>query len=382
MTKPAKIDVSTMPLLSYDYVRERHDTEAGRVLWRMLTTKRPHGGVGEARLCSWLVQTYGSSMIDAAGNLHFDLRTSTEHKTLFTAHIDTVHRKDGHNVVRVDGKNWRADGDCLGADDGAGVALLCHMMHHRVPGYYIIFRGEECGGVGSSWLAENMPELLREFDRAVAFDRAGYSDVITHQGGRRCASDEFANALASALTPEDFSMTYVPDSGGVYTDTAEFVGIIPECTNVSVGYFSQHGDREYQDVEFLEKLAAQLLMVQWDSLPTSRNPATYESLYDNYAKGLTATRLSAFDQSYDFELCGPELDLETALIYASEHLNLNTRWLVDMVSELINPDDPGSVRMNTSRLDEEVISYALDMLYEGFSAEDVAVEIYDALRLH
>jgi len=44
------------------------------------------------------------------------------------------------------------------------------------------------------------------------------------------------------------------DDGGVYTDSAEFVDIIEECTNLSVGYFSEHTTSEKQDIDFLELL--------------------------------------------------------------------------------------------------------------------------------
>jgi len=35
----------------------------------------------------------------------------------------------------------------------------------------------------------------------------------------------------------------------------EFADIIPECTNLSVGYFDQHSVKERQDIKFLEDLA-------------------------------------------------------------------------------------------------------------------------------
>lgn len=169
-----------------------------------LTMRRGSCSRGEQEFVAAISRWLPVTMIDGAGNLHVDARRGHS-RTMFTAHTDTVHRVDGPttNSVIVDGQFWRADGDALGADDGAGVALLVHMIHSDVPGYYVFFRGEEAGGIGSKWLAENMPDLCGEFDRAVAFDRAGYSDVITKQAGGRCCSDEFADALAGALTTEE-----------------------------------------------------------------------------------------------------------------------------------------------------------------------------------
>lgn len=261
-------------------------------LHTMLGAQRAHGSSGEMFAFSQLVadNSHRNFHIDGAGNLHVDARAGVS-RTLFTSHTDTCHRNSGNepNPVYEDREPsgdviWRAaPGLCLGADDGAGVALMAGMIDHGVPGYYIFFRGEEQGGVGSSWLAENMPTLLGQFDRAIAFDRAGYSDVITHQGGSRCASDAFAHALAAALTPDDFSMAYTPDSTGVYTDTAEFTDLIPECSNISTGYKAQHGDGEWQNVSFLQRLFAQLLTVQWETLPTERDPSVKEAKWDRWS---------------------------------------------------------------------------------------------------
>jgi len=280
-----------LPLLSADDVP---DTTLMQTLWRAVRSRRAENSMSEARFVAWLVNRCAVSMIDNAGNIHVDLRTQPSHRTLFTAHTDTVHRNGGTNNVRLDASDpqairWRADeGACLGADDGAGIALMMHMMEAGVKAYYIFFRGEEHGGVGSGWLAENMPDALKDIDRCISLDRAGYSDVITHQGAR-CCSDVFGQALADALTSFDNNMLYMPDDTGVFTDSANLTGIVPECTNLSVGYRSQHGDGEWQDVSFLQRMAAQLVTIDWDSLPTVRDPRVTE--YKSYKGVYTDTSL-------------------------------------------------------------------------------------------
>jgi hypothetical protein len=179
-----------------------------------------------------------------------------------------MHRVDGVNEYTLDGRGfYSAKGAPLGADDGAGIAILSVLMR-SVPAYYVFCRGEERGGVGSKYIAEHFPELLGAFDRAIAFDRRGYSDVITHQFGGRCCSDAFAEALSDSLN--DQGLLYMPCDGGVYTDTAEFTDFIPECTNISVGYDHEHSDREVLDGEYLKQLCAAALKVDWDSLPVDR----------------------------------------------------------------------------------------------------------------
>jgi hypothetical protein len=222
---------------------------------------------------AYLTQRLPISMIDEAGNLYVDLRTEPHHRTCFTAHIDTVHHKAGSNTYTIDGDHWKAQGDALGADDGAGIALLMYLIDHKVPALYVFFRGEEVGGTGSTWAAANMVELFSTVDRAIAFDRAGYHDIITKQSGGRCCSDEFALALSEALTNEEFTLAFTPCDTGVFTDTANLIDIVSECTNVSCGYFSQHGDREKQDVAFLQLLASQIVKVDWDALPVKREAA-------------------------------------------------------------------------------------------------------------
>lgn len=343
-----------------------------RTLHRCLSVKRPHGGVGESTLAAWVASQVTVTMIDGAGNIHIDTRSSPKHRTLLTAHLDTVHHHDGHNAITLDGKYWRGRGAALGADDGSGVALIMHLLSTGFQGYAVLFRGEECGGVGSKWLADEMPELLKEFDRAVAFDRAGYHDVITHQARGRCCSDKFAEALGQALTTEDFSMAYVPCDGGVYTDTAEFIHLIPECTNLSVGYFSQHGSEEHQDVEFLQTLANQLETVRWDDLPTERDPKVYEPKFmgfTNYKhdRAIEANKKATRDTKphwYDVDEWNDSIDREI-LIDALDRASIegSQRDLKDVVAELVYPDDPAIALRQLNHISTETIDKAYEMLW-------------------
>lgn len=233
-----------------------------------LTLKRPHRGQGEKALLRYIKKTCGfKSEFDGAGNLHID-NTRDDSKTLFVAHVDTVHREDGVNIInKATGKYYAGINAPLGADDGAGVALLLHLLRNNVGGYYIFTVGEEVGGIGARYIAGD-PYFLEYFDRAIAFDRRGTSDVITHQGYGRCCSNEFADALSDALNHE--GMLYMPSDGGVYTDTAEFVDLIPECTNISVGYLNEHRNTETLDLRHYFDLANAIIKINWENLPTKR----------------------------------------------------------------------------------------------------------------
>jgi len=242
---------------------------------------RPEGGAGQQWFEDRYIDTLPYTWKDAAGNTHLDLRDSNTNRTLFVAHTDTVHKNDGRQHPLINAHMMTCDltdtvATCLGADDAAGVLVLLHLIHNRVPAYYIFTRGEERGGIGAAHLLATYPHLLAEFDRAIAFDRKGTSSVISHQGWGRCCSDAFAEALSDKLS-NDWLM-YAPDDGGVYTDTAEFVDIIPECTNISVGYMHEHTTKESLNIQHLFDLMERAVAIDWDTLPTERDPSVKEML--------------------------------------------------------------------------------------------------------
>lgn len=217
---------------------------------------------------------------DQHGNYYFEIPGS---KTVFTCHLDTAckeqklvkHRFDG-NIIKTDGTS------ILGADDKAGMTVILSLIENNVKGLYCFFVGEEVGCVGSK-LASKNEKFFSNYDRIISFDRRGTSSVITHQSSKRCCSDEFAKSLAQILNSNGMEMS--PDDTGVYTDSAEFVGVIPECTNISVGYYKEHTVNEHQDIEHLEKLCEAVSKVDWESLPTKRDPKIIE--YKEYQENLT-----------------------------------------------------------------------------------------------
>lgn len=243
------------------------------ILHEALSRKRMHDSSTDAEFAAVLVKHLASfgflpDRIDGAGNIYYSIGLS---RTLFCAHIDTAHRSDGLNRYSLDGKSletskWvKAEGDALGADDAAGISLLCWMMQNKVPGSYVFTRGEEVGGVGAAYIAETYPEFLMQFDRAVCFDRRGYHDVIVKQSGLQCASEVFGETLANLLCDND--LMYMTSEEGVYTDCREFIDFIPECVNISVGYFNEHGPNEKLNLDHVRKLAQAVLKIDWEALP-------------------------------------------------------------------------------------------------------------------
>lgn len=288
-------------------------------LVKILSTKRRHMTPSEQDFVdNWLeprlVRT-GYKVMRRSNNLvvtvpiELDDGATTESKTLFSCHVDTVHRDAGSQTILYDESFGhifldKKTGSCLGADDGAGVWIMLEMILSGVPGTYIFHRGEECGCVGSRQLATEHGSWLKTFDRAIAFDRPNNDEVITHQLGRtRCASDAFGVALADALNKAmpDAKLEYKISDRGVVTDTAHYRHLIPECVNLGVGYAHQHGPDEYLDYAHLIKLRNAACAIDWEALPTKRDPVasersswTYEAPRRNTAwnnlKGWDATK--------------------------------------------------------------------------------------------
>jgi hypothetical protein len=259
-------------------------------LHNMLRIKRPHDSKSEK---SWVKQfikcyvgayTLGPDDAPAAYVIEVPLPDGARSRTMFSSHVDTVHREGGKQTIKFDKHNlkyYKTDGKPLGADDTAGCWVMLEMIDAGVPGVYVFHRGEECGGIGSSFIADMYPEFLTEFDRAVAFDRRGSTSVITHQGWGRCASDEFAQALADALNEDGISL-YEPDDTGIFTDTANYVDHIPECTNLSCGYANEHSGSETLHMPTLMALRNQCIVLDWEGLPTVRDPKVKERIEYDY----------------------------------------------------------------------------------------------------
>ena len=236
------------------------------LLQEMLTYKRACDSPSEQAFIARFLDPVPGMRQDGFGNRY--LRLGDQPTTLFSAHTDSVHVSSGRQPVRQDHHAqvfYQDEGEPLGADDATGCWILLQLIAQRVPGLYLFHRQEESGGHGSRWLADHSPASLAGIRHAVAFDRRGTTDVITHQRGSRCCSETFATALAAQL-----GLNFAPSDEGTFTDTAHYVGLVPECTNLSIGYENAHSGDEYQDYGFLAALLPALLGVDWQRLPVAR----------------------------------------------------------------------------------------------------------------
>lgn len=297
-------------------------------------TKRttPHGTENE------LIPLLNPSLQkDEFGNLFIKIGESD---VMFTCHLDTVssHTDVTHviegNIIKTDGKS------ILGADDKAGVTILLFMIENKVPGLYYFFVGEECGCVGSRKVAaEHRIKKAEGVTKVISFDRRGISSVITYQAGQRCCSDKFGEHLCKALNDAELTFTYKNDPTGILTDSHQFTNIYPECTNISVGYSSEHGHTESINIEHLEKLGSACLKIDWSKLPIERDPSKIEyksygySHYDDYddyscynyynnksySKPTSTTKKIFYDRKFNNFLSNIELDPSNKVVSVTLH---------------------------------------------------------------
>lgn len=241
-------------------------------LFTMLSTMRPHDSKTEEQfitdyLCPLEV------LRDNYGNIH---KTVGHSEVVWSCHTDTVHSHGGRQLIkmgedRIIRLSERSKSNCLGADDAGGVWLMVEMIRAKVPGYYIFHRCEERGGKGSDYVSEQIPQVVKDKKAVIALDRKGTDSVITRQWGGRCCSDEFGKSLAAAI-----GLGYKLDTGGSFTDSANYVDLVGECTNLSIGYYSQHSDKENIDLLHLLALREKLVVFDESKLTYKRKPGEKE----------------------------------------------------------------------------------------------------------
>jgi hypothetical protein len=280
----------------------------------MLTYRRPAGSPGEADFIKrYILPFKPTNVLD---NLIITIPGDGE--TLFSCHTDTVHRNDERQIVLYDeglGIAYKDDKEPLGGDNTAGVWLLLEMIKAGIPGTYMFHYGEERGCIGSKAMAKQHPNWLKGFKRAIAFDRRANTSIITHQMGTRCCSNEFGDALAAALGND-----YKRDDTGLYTDTASYMELIPECSNVSVGYDHEHGPEEIVDVNHLLWLREVVKNVKWPKLPTLRDPTVVENTnweYDDpdYYIDLAFNEITDFQSAADLVRYEPDIAANVLLAF-------------------------------------------------------------------
>jgi hypothetical protein len=299
---------------------------------------------------------------DSFGNLYIQI--GEKPSTMFTSHLDTASSQVQKITHKIEGDIISTDGhSILGADDKAGVTILLNMIKNNIPGLYYFFLGEERGCIGSRKLANShKTNPLTNINKVVSFDRRGTDSVITHQLGGRCCSDKFGRELSKQLNNIDGDFNYEIDPTGIYTDSAQFIEIYSECTNISVGYNYEHTHSEFQNILHLEKLANAVLKVDWDNLPIERDKSKYEDEYDEFEFGYS--RYSKKQEKTHETVNGSNSWTTTYYFKDPVYLGGTSSVTYNRYTKL-----PIDFKMNQGR-----IEYEEDLIYHFLNTMDLDVE--------
>jgi len=155
---------------------------------------------------------------------------------------------------------------------------------------------------------------------------------------------------------------------------------------LSVGYYSEHTANESLDIVHYQILSERVLQIDWDALPTDRDPTVKEDKWARYDyKGIAgwstgysemfSKPLAWGDDEYDYEEY-LRYDLEEAIRTAQEG---DFEWLVEMMAESIYPED---IDLAMKCIDERKLTFdllqdALDML-RGADPDAVMATLFDA----
>lgn len=154
--------------------------------------------------------------------------------------------------------------DCLGADDGAGMAIMLAMIQEGVKGLYIFFAEEESGRIGSEGMNRTQPEMLKGLTHMLSFDRRD-ADIVTSQMGVPCISDGLADTLMERLSTDTVQYRL---AAGSYTDSASFMQSIFECGNIGVGYRDEHSGYESLSLTVWQNTLLKAVQPStWEGLP-------------------------------------------------------------------------------------------------------------------
>lgn len=343
----------------------------------------PHGH--ESALLSLLPDELET---DEFGNLYKQVGDNPS--VMFTCHLDTAtsanvevnHTFEG-NLIKSDGKS------ILGADDKAGVTILLYMIEKGVPGLYYFFLGEEVGCIGSKKVsAIHKVTKMENINKVVAFDRRGTGSIITHQCSSRCCSDDFATALSKELNKHgldvldnDTVLNYSPDTTGLYTDSAQFMSIYPECTNISVGYNFEHTFNEQQNIKHLDKLAKTVVLVDWESLPVKRDPSVveynYGRSYSNYG-GWSDDEWEGYgynNYSYNRNSYTPPVADENVWIYDEDYGNYVTCITINKWTKKVLNIDISALRLSKEEGLIAELLMVLDVEYKTLTWDGFTLNI-------
>lgn len=288
---------------------------------------------------------------------------------MFCAHLDTYCHLYERVYHIIEGDIIKTDGtSTLGADDKAGVVIMIKMMEAGIPGLYYFFRGEEgvtspSGTWGSRQAIKTRKEFFKNYNKCIAFDRKENTSIISQQMYSECCSDEFVDSLITEF--KNNGLEYKDDSTGMWCDSGVFMELIPECTNISVGYKGEHTFNEEQNIAHLDALVSACLNINWEELPTKRDPSVSSYGVGNYKYG------NKWDWGWDGYKDKYKSTTSAPFTHRGEREYTDMREMFLHVLDLLD-------KLNYECLNEEAFEEAEEMYFQNIMTNDFfAMRIID-----
>jgi hypothetical protein len=290
-----------------------------------------------------IISKYGYNLKkDNIGNYYVIVGNS---KTLFTTHLDTYSVKY-EKVNHIIDNDWiKTDkSTILGGDNKNGTTILLYLISKNIPGTYYFFIGEEpilSGCIyGSRSLYQKNPKFLKKYNKAIAFDRKQTGSIVTRQLARQCCSNEFADYLISEFKKN--GLNFQKDPNAYYTDTASFLDIIPEITNISAGGWGEHTNNEKTLITYVESVALAASKINWENAPIIREPKPIITIKNDkkYPKSVYNESVKIFDlidnifSNYGYRCLNiNQFNIDTNMIFS--HWHKNSEFEIKIINDII-----------------------------------------------
>lgn len=179
--------------------------------------------------------------------------TNPQHYVCMVSHMDEAQDyKEAYEVV-IDNNIWTGRGLKskkqlgLGCDDTNGICITLQMLK-TCSNLKCVFTTEEEVGAKGAFEACFNEKFFENVQCFLQADRRGSSDLIVNTNGITCCSNGFSDYITDICDKYNYSHKY-----GTFTD----VGILVEHfgisgVNISCGYYKEHTDEEYTNVDELE----------------------------------------------------------------------------------------------------------------------------------
>jgi hypothetical protein len=180
----------------------------------------------------------------------------------------------------------------------------------------------------------------------------------------------------------DDTFSYKNDPTGILTDSVQFIKIYSECTNISVGYKSEHTFSEQQDIEHLTKLAEACLKVDWNGLPVDRDPSKTE--YKSYG-GYSGYGGYDWDDDYDYYPSNSRWGNTTTKKYEpktdkvwfhDKKYNYVSNVEIDSLTKKVVSVDLCQERIAYEKIIVEDLLISLDLQYNSFTWDGLKLNVF------